>query len=128
MSLHGCSAHVKAALKSGSYVTRVSSLFGLSCRYMDGRRYASAGSHCREAGGWQTSSAPGSCSAPFDRPFGLLLNVAVGGLLPGKAPGADTVFPQTMLVCSTNLLNGFLCLIVRVDSRCEYADLWKACK
>ena len=72
----------------------------LGCRYMDGRRYASAGSHCKQGGGWQTSSAPGSCSGPFDRPFGLLLNVAVGGLLPGKAPRADTVFPQTMLVCS----------------------------
>ena len=68
------------------------------CRYMDGRRYATASSHCKAVGGWRTSSAPQSCSAPFDQPFGLLLNVAVGGLLPGKASGADTVFPQTMLV------------------------------
>ena len=74
----------------------------LCCRYMDGMRYASASSHCREPGGWRTSGAPGSCSAPFDKPFGLLLNVAVGGLLPGKAPGADTVFPQTMLVRSAS--------------------------
>ena len=69
-------------------------------RHMDGMQYASASSHCRQPGGWQTSSAPGSCSAPFDKPFGLVLNVAVGGLLPGKAPAADTVFPQTMLVRS----------------------------
>jgi len=33
----------------------------------------------------------------FDRPFFLLLNVAVGGDWPGS-PDATTVFPQTMLV------------------------------
>ena len=65
---------------------------------MDGMQYASVSNHCKEAGGWQTSGAPGSCFAPFDKPFSLLLNVAVGGLLPGKAPGVDTVFPQSILV------------------------------
>jgi beta-glucanase (GH16 family) len=34
---------------------------------------------------------------PFDHPFFLLLNVAVGGDWPGD-PNATTVFPQTMLV------------------------------
>ncbi len=34
---------------------------------------------------------------PFDHPFFLLLNVAVGGDWPGK-PDATTVFPQIMLV------------------------------
>ncbi len=34
---------------------------------------------------------------PFDQPFFLLLNVAVGGRWPG-APDETTVFPQTMLI------------------------------
>jgi beta-glucanase (GH16 family) len=33
----------------------------------------------------------------FDHPFYIILNVAIGGNLPG-APNAETVFPQTMLV------------------------------
>jgi beta-glucanase (GH16 family) len=33
----------------------------------------------------------------FDKPFYIILNVAIGGNLPG-APNSDTVFPQTMLV------------------------------
>jgi len=33
----------------------------------------------------------------FDQPFYIILNVAIGGNLPG-APNAETVFPQTMLV------------------------------
>ncbi|WP_412063059.1 family 16 glycosylhydrolase [Rubrivirga sp. IMCC45206] len=36
-------------------------------------------------------------AAPFDHPFHLLLNVAVGGNLPGS-PDESTVFPQTMQV------------------------------
>ena len=70
------------------------------CRYMDGMQYGSASNHCKDTNGWRTSSAPGSCSAPFNKPFGLLLNIAVGGLLPGRAPSANTAFPQTMLVGS----------------------------
>lgn len=77
--------------------------YGIACRYMDGMQYASASNHCRGAGGWQTSGSPGSCSAPFDRPFNLLLNVAVGGLLPGRGPSAGTTFPQVMLVRSRQL-------------------------
>ena len=34
---------------------------------------------------------------PFDQEFHLILNVAVGGNLPGN-PDANTVFPQTMEV------------------------------
>ena len=71
------------------------------CRYLDGMQYAAASNHCREAIGWYTSGAPGSCTAPFDRPFNILLNVAVGGLLPGKSPSTATTFPQTMLVRSS---------------------------
>lgn len=44
---------------------------------------------------WFSTAAP--YPAPFDQPFHLLLNVAVGGNLPGP-PDATTVFPQTMEV------------------------------
>ena len=40
---------------------------------------------------------PRNASWPFDRPFFLILNVAVGGAYVG-APDVTTVFPQTMLV------------------------------
>ena len=40
---------------------------------------------------------PRNASWPFDRPFFLILNVAVGGGYVG-APDVTTVFPQTMLV------------------------------
>lgn len=33
----------------------------------------------------------------FDKPFFILINLAVGGILPGS-PDSETVFPQTMLV------------------------------
>jgi beta-glucanase (GH16 family) len=33
----------------------------------------------------------------FDHPFYIILNVAIGGNLPG-APTSETIFPQTMLV------------------------------
>ena len=102
--------HGREMSQAGYTAFALSRRFPAFCRrYMDGRRYASAGSHCKQAGGWQTSSAPSSCSAPFDRPFGLLLNVAVGGLLPGRAPGADTIFPQTMLVRLTETLTEACC-------------------
>ena len=39
----------------------------------------------------------GSFPAPFDQPFHLLLNVAVGGHWPGN-PDTTTVFPQAMTV------------------------------
>lgn len=39
----------------------------------------------------------GEYPAPFDQPFHLLLNVAVGGGLPGN-PDASTTFPQAMVV------------------------------
>lgn len=54
---------------------------------------------------WWSSSVNGPSSdadlnpygAPFDKPFHLLLNVAVGGYWPGN-PDSTTVFPQTMEV------------------------------
>lgn len=39
----------------------------------------------------------GSFPAPFDQPFYLIFNVAVGGQWPGP-PDAKTIFPQRMLV------------------------------
>ncbi len=44
---------------------------------------------------WYSSGGP--FPAPFDRPFYILLNVAVGGNFPGN-PDASTVFPVTMEV------------------------------
>jgi len=43
------------------------------------------------------ASLPAGTQWVFDRPFFLLLNVAVGGNFPG-APDATTRFPQEMLV------------------------------
>ena len=56
--------------------------------YVDDELYASTNN-------W--SSTGGPFPAPFDVDFHLLLNVAVGGNLPGS-PDATTVFPQTMVV------------------------------
>ncbi len=44
---------------------------------------------------WSTKDAP--FPAPFDQKFHLLLNIAVGGNLPGN-PDASTKFPQQMTV------------------------------
>ena len=35
--------------------------------------------------------------APFDKPFYIIMNLAIGGTLPGE-PDAQTVFPQEMLI------------------------------
>lgn len=47
--------------------------------------------------GWFTGAAGASPEAPFDAPFNLILNLAVGGNWPGN-PTADTPFPATMAV------------------------------
>ena len=44
---------------------------------------------------WYSTGGP--YPSPFDHPFHLTLNVAVGGNLPG-APNAATTFPQAMEV------------------------------
>ncbi len=54
--------------------------------YVDDVLYATQSS-------WSSSAAP--YPAPFDQPFYILLNVAVGGNFPGSPNGA-TVFPVTM--------------------------------
>jgi len=60
--------------------------------YVDGVVY-----HSESSDDWYSSAAPGNNRAPFDTPFHLLLNVAVGGNFPGS-PGGGSSFPQEMLV------------------------------
>jgi beta-glucanase (GH16 family) len=48
-------------------------------------------------GSWFSNAADASYPAPFDQPFHLLLNLAVGGNLPGP-PDGTTVFPQELVV------------------------------
>jgi beta-glucanase (GH16 family) len=52
---------------------------------------------------WSTTAAP--FPAPFDKPFYILLNAAVGGNWPG-APTAATVFPVTMEVDYLRVYSG----------------------
>ena len=56
--------------------------------YFDGLLYAMQNA-------WSSTAAP--YPAPFDQPFHILLNVAVGGNFPGSPNGA-TAFPVTMAV------------------------------
>ena len=51
------------------------------------------------------SSTGGAFPAPFDEPFYILLNVAVGGNWPGS-PDASTVFPVTMEVDWVRVFTG----------------------
>ena len=53
------------------------------------------GEHYQTQTRWHTEGAP--FPAPFDQRFHLILNVAVGGNLPGS-PDETTVFPQSMIV------------------------------
>lgn len=52
---------------------------------------------------WSSSAAP--YPAPFDQPFYILLNVAVGGNWPGS-PDGGTVFPVTMEVDYVRVYSG----------------------
>ena len=52
---------------------------------------------------WSTTSAP--FPAPFDQPFYILLNVAVGGNFPGP-PNAETALPVTMEVDYVRVYSG----------------------
>ncbi len=49
------------------------------------------------SGAWFSSEATGNPRAPFDSPFHILLNVAVGGQFPGDPDGTAS-FPQQMVV------------------------------
>ncbi len=55
---------------------------------IDGVQYA-----CKS--NWVSSAA--GYPAPFDKPFHMLINLAVGGNLPGS-PDASTVFPQDLVI------------------------------
>lgn len=55
------------------------------------------GYHYQTQSEWFTSKRDAEYPAPFDRPFHLLLNVAVGGHWPGD-PDETTEFPQCMTV------------------------------
>ncbi|MEM9385633.1 MAG: glycoside hydrolase family 16 protein [Pseudomonadota bacterium] len=52
---------------------------------------------------WSSTAAP--FPAPFDQPFYILLNVAVGGSFPGP-PTIDTAFPVTMEVDYVRVYSG----------------------
>lgn len=56
--------------------------------YVDGKKYQTQTV-------WSTKNKP--YPAPFDQPFHLILNVAVGGHWPGE-PNDTTIFPQQMVV------------------------------
>lgn len=60
--------------------------------YVDGLLY-----HTETSSTWYSTAAPNNARAPFDTPFHLLLNVAVGGNWPGY-PDDSTVFPQELIV------------------------------
>ena len=64
--------------------------------YVDDVMYAATNS-------W--SSAGGAFPAPFDQPFYILFNVAVGGNWPGS-PDSSTVFPVTMEVDWVRVYSG----------------------
>lgn len=64
--------------------------------YVDGVMYAMQNS-------W--SSTGGAFPAPFDEPFYIIFNVAVGGNWPGS-PNANTVFPVTMEVDWVRVYSG----------------------
>ncbi len=88
--------------------------------YVDDVHYAT-----QVADGWytQVTEDDGSTTvvegtAPFDQPFHMILNVAVGGAWPGP-PDESTIFPQEMLVdyvrvyqCSTSPDDGKGCATV----------------
>lgn len=48
-------------------------------------------------GGWWTATANAPPEAPFDRPFYVIMNLAVGGLWP-RYPDSSTPFPATLAV------------------------------
>jgi beta-glucanase (GH16 family) len=60
--------------------------------YLDGALYGTINSSQ-----WYSSAAPNNPRAPFDSPFHLLVNVAVGGNFPGD-PDGSAQYPQTFEV------------------------------
>lgn len=60
--------------------------------FLDGHEY-----HSVTSDQWWSENGDGNPRAPFDQPFHLLLNIAVGGNWPGP-PDSSTQFPQTLQV------------------------------
>ncbi|MEO1512962.1 MAG: carbohydrate-binding protein, partial [Planctomycetota bacterium] len=60
--------------------------------FLDGVQY-----HEMTSAQWFSESAPGNSRAPFDQPFYLLMNIAVGGNFPELSPDFGT-WPQEMRV------------------------------
>lgn len=60
--------------------------------YLDGELF-----HSVDSSQWYSTQGTGNERAPFDVPFHILLNVAVGGNFPGN-PNGGSVFPQTLEV------------------------------
>jgi len=60
--------------------------------YLDGVLF-----HTVTSDDWYSSVAPGNNRAPFDVPFHILLNIAVGGNFPGN-PSGSASYPQTLEV------------------------------
>lgn len=60
-------------------------------------RWYADGVHYHTVTRWRTSAPGAVFPAPFDQPFHLLINVAVGGRWPG-VPDSTTVFPARMWV------------------------------
>ena len=69
-------------------------VFALEWEHGEIRWYVD-GEHYQTQTRWHTEGAP--FPAPFDQRFHLILNVAVGGNLPGS-PDETTIFPQSMIV------------------------------
>ncbi|GAB4819360.1 hypothetical protein N2152v2_006406 [Parachlorella kessleri] len=69
--------------------------------YVDGQQYASQVSG-KDRGGWFSMAANAGATAPFDKPFYLVLNLALGGSFPGNTPidtlDATLAQPKRMLV------------------------------
>ncbi|GLC58300.1 hypothetical protein PLESTB_001343700 [Pleodorina starrii] len=68
--------------------------------YVDDVLYYTTHSFALSDEGWWASSQTGTPTgpnSPFDAPFYVILNLAVGGNWPG-APNATTVFPSRLLV------------------------------
>jgi beta-glucanase (GH16 family) len=60
--------------------------------YLNGQLY-----HTVDAAQWYSVAASSNARAPFDHPFHMILNVAVGGNWPGD-PDGSAQYPQTMEV------------------------------
>jgi len=107
--------------------------------FVDGTHFYTVGrnrywNYYRDAG--TNAHVSGGVSAPFDRPFHLLLNVAVGGNLPGEPvagalPGELKVDYVRVYQCSVNVSTGVGCadLLDRTSAAVtppEAADVYRA--